>query len=384
MSQFKRLWVLALALEGWGQIGRAQPPPSPPAAEGVLSTRFVTPLTYEATLVRLASYYDDQVGRKLPVAFPEIAPRCHFEVWHDMWVFFGPAGGQQTTVTLKRPTAGIASILVKTWMLDLAGRLEAAMPLEFHEEPPLHQVESDIEASRGDLARVLGTGTSMKPVATWEHSGMMVSAAPLAWVVLAPAGLHGGHRVTVAAESAAAARQTLAKLMQGVLKPGICAAYSEMAELDEEVRNRASGKSAAAGVNSSQALYIPNMDEKYLEGKVRADPEMVKRTAAALGQYTIRFRVDKSYRKVTVSWMELAGYARDTGKFAAERALGQSNLPNPKLPPTAGSSLVARTKLPTLSPGAYRIRLEGEDAAGQAGKIDERSYWFDGKTFEEL
>ena len=138
----------------------------------------------------------------------------------------------------------------------------------------------------------------MKPMATWEHAGLVVSAAPLAWVVMAPTGLHGVHHVTVAAESAAAAKQLLAKLMQGIVKPGICAAYSEEAELNQEVRDLAAGKSAASGVNPSQAISIPNMDEKYLEDRVRAEPEMVKRTAAAQGQYAIRFRLDKSYRKV--------------------------------------------------------------------------------------
>jgi hypothetical protein len=380
MSQSRRTWLLGLAL---GLVGRAQPLVSPRPPEVVLSTRFVTPLSYEAALARLAGYYDDQVGRQLPVAFPEIAPRCHFEVWHDMWVFFGPAAAQ-TTVTLKRPTAGNAGLLVKSWMLDLAGRLDAAMPLEFREEPPLDQVEADIEASRSDLARTLGTTKSMRPIPTWEHAGMMVSAAPLAWVVLAPAGLRGVHHVTVAAGNAAAAKQLLARLMQGVLAPGIYAVYSEEVELDQEVRNLASGKSAAATATSSQGLYIPNMDEKYLEGKVRAEPEMIKRSAAALGQYIVRFRVDRSYRKVTVGWRELAGYARATGKFSGERALGHSALANPKLTPQPGSPLTARTKLPKLAPGAYRVRLEGEDASGQAGKIDERSYWFDGKTFEEL
>ncbi len=198
MSQLKRAWLLASAL---ALIGRAQPPLSQPAPEVLLSTRFVTPLTCEAALARLAGYYDDQVGRQLSVAFPEIAPRCHFEVWHDMWVFFASAGGQ-TTVTLKRPTAGIASLLIKSWMLDLAGLLDAAMPLEFREEPPLHEVAGDIDASRSDLARALGSTTSMRPIPTWEHAGMMVSAAPLTWVVLAPAGLHGVHHVTVAADNA--------------------------------------------------------------------------------------------------------------------------------------------------------------------------------------
>src|SRR5664280_3799444 len=135
-------------------------------------------------------------------------------------------------------------------MLDLAGRLEAAMPLEFKAEPPLHEVEGDIYASRSDLARALGTETSLKPVATWQHAGLMVSAAPLSSVVMAPMGPHGAHRVTVAAESAAAAKQLLAKLMQGVLQPGICAVYSEEAELDQEVRSLAGGQSAAAGATA--------------------------------------------------------------------------------------------------------------------------------------
>jgi len=383
MSRAKPALLLAMALGGWRAIGRAQPMINPPAPDAMLSTRFSTPLTYDAALARLERYYEVQVGRKLAVALPEIAPHQHFEVWHDMWVFFEPANGQ-TAVTIKRPTEGINSRLVKSWMVDLAGRLEALMPVEFKEEPPLREVESEIYASRTDLARALESEPSMKAIATWEHAGLMVSAAPLTWVVMAPTGLHGVHHVTVGAESAAAAKQLLAKLMRGVLMPGICSAYSEAAELDQEVRNLAGSKSAEAGVNAAQAVYIPNMDEKYLESRVRAEPEMARRTAAAQGQYAIRFRLDRAYRKVTVSWMELAGYARATGKFDAERALGQAALPNPKLPPQSGAPLTARTKLPVLQPGAYRVRLEGEDANGQAARIDERTYWFDGKTFEEL
>ena len=97
----------------------------------------------------------------------------------------------------------------------LAGRLDADLPLEFKEEPALHEAEGEIYASRSDLARALSRGASMKLIATWEHAGLMVSAAPLTWVVMAPHGLHGVHRVTVAAASAAAAKPILAKLMQG-------------------------------------------------------------------------------------------------------------------------------------------------------------------------
>jgi hypothetical protein len=348
-----------------------------------LSTSFATPLTYDAALARLGSYYEEQVGRKLPAALPEIAPHSHFEVWHDMWVFFDPVNGR-TAVTIKRPTEGINTRLVKSWMVDLAGRLEAVMPLEFKEEPPLREAQGEVCASHTDLARALETGTSMKEVATWEHTGLAVSASPLAWVVMTPTGLHGVHHVSAAAESAAAAKQLLEKLLRGIVKPGICAVYSEEADLNQEVRDLAGGKSDAAGVNLSQAIAIPNMDEKYLENRVRAQPEMVKRTAAAQGQYAIRFRLDKSYRKLNVIWIELAGYARATGKFDAERAVGQSTVPNSKLPTQAGSPMTARTKLPELQPGAYRVRLDGEDATGQAARIDERTYWFDGKTFEEL
>ena len=139
MRASKRTLALAVAmtLGGCGALGRAQSLLSAPPDE-VLSTRFPTPLTYQAALARLDAYYDEQVGRRLAVALPEIAPHCHFEVWHDMWVFFDAANGQ-TTVTLKRLTEGISSRLVKGWMLDLAGRLEAPMPLDFKEEPPLHE-----------------------------------------------------------------------------------------------------------------------------------------------------------------------------------------------------------------------------------------------------
>src|SRR5260370_40368495 len=122
--------AVAMTLGGWGARGRAQSMLSPSPADAVLSTRFLTPLTYEAALARLDAYYDEQVGRRLAVALPEIAPHCHFEVWHDMWVFSDHANGQ-TTVTSNRLTEGISSRLVKGWMVDLAGRLEAAMPLDF-------------------------------------------------------------------------------------------------------------------------------------------------------------------------------------------------------------------------------------------------------------
>ena len=38
----------------------------------------------------------------------------------------------------------------------------------------------------------------------------------------------------------------------------------------------------------------------------------------AAGQFDIRYRVDKPYRLVTVTWIALEGYSRDNGKFESE------------------------------------------------------------------
>ena len=88
--------------------------------------------------------------------------------------------------------------------------------------------------------------------------------------------------------------------------------------------------------------------------------------------------------RVTVRWVELAGYSRATGKFEAEHPLGASSVANVKAATQAGPPLNARTRLEPLKPGAYRVTLEGETASGQTARIDQRDFWFDGKTFEEL
>ena len=257
--------VLALAVCGWLGTCRAQPAISPspigaPGPEVLLSTQFRTPLTYEAVLARLDEYYDEQVGRKSAAAFPRIASRQHFELWHDLWVVFDPVDGG-TKVTIKRPAVGSAGrLLVKGWMLNLAGRIDAPLPLTFREEPSLHTVEGDLYGSPKDLARVLESDPAMKALPTWEHAGLVVSASPMVSVTLAPAGLHGIHHLTVTAETVAAARLMLNRVLQGVLKPGIYAAYAEDLEIEEEIKSLAKGKADAVGASNSQALYIPVVD----------------------------------------------------------------------------------------------------------------------------
>ena len=374
------LWFVALS--GVWSAGHAQPLASAPSPNVMLSTRFLTPLGYEAALTRLGGYYQEQVGRILPLTLPEIAPKRHFEVWHDMFIHFD-AAAKGMNVTIRRPTEGLGSRLVKTWMLDVAGRLEADLPLDFKEGPALQKVEADVFASRRDLARAFKSDSSMRPIPTWEHAGLLVSAAPMASITLSPSGIHGVHHVKIEAENAADARQMLAKLTQEIQKPGIYAVYSEEAEFDQEVRDLAGGQSAEVSA-STPGAYIPNPDQKYMEGRVRADPEMVKRSAAAQGQFAIRCRLDKAYRKLTINWSELTGYARVSGRYDAERAIGQGSLSGPKPSLPTAPPVTLRAKLPAIQPGAYRVRLEGEDTEGHTMRIDERTYWFDGKVFEEL
>ena len=111
---------------------------------------------------------------------------------------------------------------------------------------------------------------------------------------------------------------------------------------------------------------------------------MAKRAAAAQGQFSIRCRLDKTYRKLVINWSELTGYAKVSGRFDAERPVGEGVLLAPKPPSAAAAPLVMRAKLAAMQPGAYRVRLDGEDADGHSVRLDERVYWFDGKVFEEL
>ena len=366
--------LLAAAL-GWFSLPAEQVGVLP-SANVLLTGRFRTALKYPAILQRLDGYYQEQVGRQIGAAFPEIAPGVHFEAWHDMWVFFEPEG-EKLSVTMKRQSDGVTNRLARGWMVDLAGRIENEAAVEFQETAPLQQAQSEVYASRKDLTRMVELQPELKGIATWQHAGLVVSASPLTAFLLEPAGAHGVHRLTVLAESATRAKQLLGKATPVLSQPCICAAYSEMAEIDAEVHRDASEKAA-----QEPQIYLAGFDSKVIEDKIRSEPEMQKRIAAASGQYGIKYRVDKPYGRVRVRWVELAGYSREDGKFQSERALGESSATGAR--PQTGAPLTLRTKLESLKPGAYRIEIEGETAAGARTRIDRRDFWFDGKIFEEI
>ena len=91
------------------------------------------------------------------------------------------------------------------------------------------------------------------------------------------------------------------------------------------------------------------MDPKLIEMKLRADPEMSKRVLAAQGQYDIRFRIDKPYRKVVVTWTELVGYSRADGKHEGERAARPEHARRPENAPAARSANWSRAPSSKLS-----------------------------------
>jgi len=382
-----RTCALRVAIAAFALIGAASAPAQvlggAPTNQALLTAQFVAPMTYQSALATLDRYYDEQVGRKLPAAFPEIAPMRHYEVWHDIWVAFEPKG-EETLVTMKTPADSITGRLARGWLLSLAGRLNGPLPLEYKDLPPLHTAEADIYATPRDVKSILAAEAGFKPLASWRHQGLLVSAAPMASVAMASAGLHGVHHLTVSAETPAAAKQLLARIVQGAQKPCICAAFSETAELDAEIIEQAQQKSAELGATTGASVFVPQSNLKHHEDRIRADPAMQKRIAQAAGYYDIKYRIDKPYRQVTVTWTELRGYSRADGKFEGERAAGRAQVANPRMPSQSAAQLTARTKMDALTPGAYRIRLEGEVTPGQPVRVDERTYWFDGKSFEEL
>ena len=353
------------------------------APDILLVGRFRTPLPYDAVLQKLDDYYQEQVARKLAVALPRIAPQTHYETWHDMWVSFSPEGSV-LNVTLKRQTSASMVTLVKGWMLQIAGRIEGEMPPKFEELPGLRSAQGHVYASRRDLASALGDQASLQSLVSWQSAGLLVSPSPLMRVTLESASQLGAHRFTVLAETAGLARQLAARIGSTMTRPCVCSAYSETAELDEELRKSAIEKSEDVN-EPSQRIYFSRTDPKILEQQQRAEPETQQRLAAALGWVGVKYRVEKPYAKVHIRWTELTGYERENGKFDAERPLGASTAVNVRMPAAAGAQLTGRTKLNgPLRPGAYRILLEGESAAGEKVRIDCRDYWFDGKTFEEI
>jgi hypothetical protein len=378
-----RLAWIALVLAGFAGDAHAQQViAGNPTGQVLLTTQYQVSSTYDAILARLTTFYDEQVGRKLAVAFPEIAPRQHYDVWHDMWVGFSES--DPIIVTMKRPADSITSRLVKSWMLAFAGRIGAEVPIQYRELPVPVTAEAEVYATPKDFPVIFKAIPSIKAVSTWEHLGIAVSAAPMFSVAMDAAGSHGVHHVKLIAENAAALRQLNAALAQGMQRPCICGVFSETTEVEADVYAEVQSQTAMIGTHTAGIVFAPDATRKHEEDVVKARPEMKKRLTEAAGYYDVKFRPDKSYPRVVLTWIELQGYSRETKKHQAERVLAHTPITAARVPPAGAPPLNARVKLDSLQPGAYRVRLEGDGPGGTPILIDERTLWFDGKRFEEL
>jgi len=369
---------LALALT-LAAAAPAQYIPGAATDHTLLTSQYKTPLAYEAALEKLNGYYDTQVGRKLSVAFPEIGTRQHYDVWHDIWVSFS-SGDAPLTVTMRRPSDSITNRLVRGWMLEFAGRLGAEIPIQYREHPYPTTAEMDVYATHKDLSPIFKSMPGMKALNSWQHLGLAVSAQPLLSVAMDHAGLHGMHHVSLLAENAAAMKQLTAALIQGLQRPCVCGVFSEQAEVERDVSQEVETTSSLLGTHSTGTIFTPELTRKHEEEAVRSRPEFKKRLLEATGNYDIKFRPDKSYQRVTLIFVALSAYDRAIGKAKSEKILGRANAPSVRPPSPTSPPLNARIKMEPIQPGAYRIHLESDTG----NPIDERTFWFDGKVFEEM
>lgn len=373
-----RLAALAVAVCPWvgAQFGIPRVP------DVVVVGQFRTPLGAGQVLKNLDAFYQEQVGRGVDEVLPEIAPGIRYEVWHDMWMYWSSESGQ-LTVTMKRPTEAGTVVLAKGWMLQIAGRGAGNATLGFREEPPMQYAAGQIYGSRKELAKVLEDQPEFRLVPTWQHAGLMVSVTRLARVTLAPAGMRGVHRFRAGAETLEAARQLAAKVSRIRNEACVCAAYSEAGEVEEDLHRQAVDRSAGMTSTAQAGLVLLAVDPEHIEDSLRAEPANQKRLEAARGWYGVNYRIEAPYKRVTVRWSELVGYERGSGKFTAERKLGENSADGVR-PAAGGRLLDLRIHLEPLKPGAYRIAIEGATDSGAKVAVDQRDYWFNGEFFDEL
>ncbi len=142
---------------------------APPPPDVLLVGRFRTPLSYDAALAQLDSYYQEEVGRKLASRFRGSLPASTMSPGTTCGSFSRPQGNGQA-VAIERPTDAATGTLAKGWMLQLAGRINGEMPLQFEEEPALQQTGGEIYGSRHDLAR--GARIGAQPCNCWRPGSM--------------------------------------------------------------------------------------------------------------------------------------------------------------------------------------------------------------------
>ena len=349
----------------------------------VLESEFHSPETVESNLARLDEFYQAEVGAGVKEVLGAIAPGRYFENWHGIWISFDAAAAGGATVRLWRPMEPSSLEVAKRWMLELAGRMGAETALVFHQGPAVVMAAGEVYASRRDVSQVLEkVAPALRPVPAWRQKAGFASADPPALVELDRPGSSGLSRLTVTTAKPADARRILDALSRNT-QTRVCAVINETQVLEEEIHRAAEALERDHHMRTDGIVLNLGTGFKGYEDTARANPAMQKRLAAARDSYLVRYRLDRVYRKARLRWTRLENYARPGGTFDRETKLADSELP-PAAPGDTGKPPSVRFHFPALVPGAYRLRLVEVTAPGTEVNIDERTFWFDGKLFQEM
>jgi hypothetical protein len=348
----------------------------------VLATTFSSPLTADDALNRLEEYYRIQIDKERKQVLGEIAPGRYFESWRRIWISIEPRA-PGITVTLRNSAAEVPVRQAKSWLLEVAGRMGADAPLTFHQSAPLQSASAELYTGRRDLQALLEKARpELREAPALKQAALFAGAEPWVVVELNNSGALGLSRLTVTAEQIADARQLLARLSQPAAMR-ICAVINETAALESEVRRLAVEHERDARIKYAGLLMTLGTGSKSFEEEVRAQPEMKKRLAAAQDSFLVRYRLDRTYHTVVVSWSKLTNYSPATGHSDEETQIGQIAPPQTGRA-EAGKLLDARFRIAQVEIGAYRVRLVGDGGKGTPEKTDDRVFWFDGTLFQEL
>ena len=241
---------------------------------------------------------------------------------------------------------------------------------------------TEVYAGRSDVAAALaGPAPWLRPLPNWNYQVTFAAADPVALVEMERAGTNGLRRLSVSMENAARAR-ALVEAVGRLPRTCLCGVVNQTLALEEEIHRRAESLEREMHLRSGGIVLNLGTGTKGFEDKVRATPEMKKRAAAARDAYVVRYRLVRAYPRVLLRWSRLLNYHLQNGEFEGVKVMAETVLGAGRRSPD-GQPAAARLHVTGLEPGAYRLRLAATSAAGET-RIDERTYWFDGKLFQEI
>jgi hypothetical protein len=365
------------------QPGLAGAQPAPDVApKTVIETVFEAGLPPDQVRPRLELYYREQLGKASTEILGELGPGLYFDNWRRFYLSVKPSAAG-SSITLRRAADSAQTRSVKSWMLEVAGRLLLEGPLSFHEAGAVQAVSLDVFGSRRDVAEaVKRVQPELRPMPS-KLSALFVAPDPFTEVELESGGSNGMNRLQVIMEKQADARSLLAKIQQSFKPARIAGVVDETTVVEQDLQKQAAEVELQTRMRAMGTLLTMGTGSRVFEDKVRNTPEMQKRLAAARDVYLVKYRLDQPYRKLVFRWSRLPNYSQTGGSLDGEVPLTQAAQANAVR--TDGAEFPSvRLQIPAIQPGAYRIRMDAEKGVGPPVALDDRTFWFDGKRFDEL